>query len=309
MTGTGTELDPYVVDNIADCLTAISESGAYVCLGANIYVKNDPVYREGITSQVNINCTKFYSDSSNIKGIYGLTFKPDFSVASGNAVNVSDSTTIQDINFFSILVSGGGVYFKSPLFNFGTNTIIKNVSVSSFNRFSNTDAYTSSAVAGGKFDTCSIYIKGTNNHTSQGISYSYMGATEMNHCYIYLDNIYFGGGGYPSIPVLKNIKNSTIYADKMTITDVSSSFSNGWFRLLGPDSTHNIVYADINILKISTYWTKFDNYVISDNGITVANIKKCTNPWGIAPSPSGVVQVSYNELKDLNVLLNAGFLP
>ena len=38
MTGTGTELDPYVVDNISDCLTAISESGAYVCLGENKYM-------------------------------------------------------------------------------------------------------------------------------------------------------------------------------------------------------------------------------------------------------------------------------
>jgi hypothetical protein len=308
MTGTGTELDPYVVDNIADCLTAISESGAYVCLGANIHVKNDPIYREGITSQVNINCTKFYSDSSNIKGIYGLTFKPDFSVSTGNVVNVSDSTTIQDINFFSILVSGGGFYTKQPLFNFGTNTIIKNVSVSSFNRFSNTDAYTSNAIAGGKFDTCSIYIRGTNNHTFQGSSHSYMGATEMNHCYIYLDNICFGGGGYRGIPVLANIKNSTIYADKMTITEVSSSFNNGYFRLLDTDSTHNIVYADINILRIQWSSSSFYNDVISDNGITVANIK-CTNPYGKAPTPSGVVQVSYDELKDLNVLMNAGFLP
>lgn len=94
----------------------------------------------------------------------------------------------------------------------------------------------------------------------------------------------------------------------MTITEVSSSFSNGYFRLLGPDSTHNIVYVDINILKIFSYWSRFDNYVITDNGITVANIK-CTNPRGVAPAPSGVVQVSYDELKDLNVLLNAGFLP
>lgn len=308
MTGTGTELDPYVVDNIADCLTAISESGVYVCLGANIYVKNDPVYREGITSQVNINCTKFYSDSINIKGIYSLTFKPDFSVSTGHVVSVSDSTTIQDINFFSILVSGGGVYTKRPLFNFGTNTIIKNVSVSSFNRFSDTAAYTSNAIAGGKFDTCSIYIKGTNNHTSQSSSNSYIGATEMNHCYIYLDNIYFGGGGYRGIPVLANIKNSTIYADKMTITEVGSSFNNGNFQLLDTDSTHNIVYADINILQIQWASYNFYNYVISDNGITVANIK-CTNPYGKAPTPSGVVQVSYDELKDLNVLMNAGFLP
>ena len=308
MTGTGTELDPYVVDNLSDCLTAIAESGVYVCLGSDIHVKNDPIYREGITSQVNINCTKFYSDSSNIKGIYGLTFKPDFSVSTGNVVNVSDSTTIQDINFFSILVSGGGNYFKQPLFKFGTNTIIKNVSVSSFNRFSNTDAYTSNAVAGGKFDTCSIYIKGTNNHTSQGISYSYMGATEMNHCYIYLDNICFGGGGYRNIPVLANIKNSTVYASKMVITNVGSSFNNGSFQLLDTSSTHNIVYADINILSIQWADYNFTNYVIYDNGITVANIK-CTNPYGKSPTPQGVVQVSYDELKDLNVLLNAGFLP
>ena len=135
-----------------------------------------------------------------------------------------------------------------------------------------------------------------------------MGATEMNHCYIYLDNICFGGGGYRGIPVLANIKNSTIYADKMTITDVSSSFNNGDFHLLDTDSTHNIVYADINILRIQWSSSSFYNDVISDNGITVANIK-CTNPYGKAPTPSGVVQVSYDELKDLNVLMNAGFLP
>lgn len=309
MTGTGTELDPYVVDNLSDCITAIAESGAYVCLGANIYVKNDPVYSEGITSQVDINCTKFYSDSSNIKGIYGLTFNPDFSVSTGYVVNVSDSTTIQDINFFSILVSGGGDRLKDPLFNFGTNTIIKNVSVSAFNRFSSTHAYTSSVVSGGKFDTCSIYIKGTDNYIDrENSATSYMGATEMNHCYIYLDNIYFGGGGYTNYPVLANIKNSTVYADKMTITRISSSYTNGGFRLLSTDSTHNIVYADINILKIQWTSANFTNYVIYDNGITVANIK-CTNPYGKAPTPQGVVQVSYDELKDLNVLLNAGFLP
>ena len=59
VTGSGTQQDPYMVTTIGEVLEKVAESGKYVCLANNIYVKEDPDYKLGSAVPIIINCTKF----------------------------------------------------------------------------------------------------------------------------------------------------------------------------------------------------------------------------------------------------------
>ena len=306
MTGTGTENDPYVVYSFQELLDKVQEQDCYVKLGADIHIKDDPVYREGLSGNINITCSKLYSDSSNIKSIYGLLFRPNFSNSNSYCVSVSNTTTIQYINFLSILVDGGGPYILD-LFRFGSNTIIKNVAVSALNRLSNYSC-SSCPILGGLFDTCSIYIKTVCTSFQRSGRDGYLQAAEMNHCYIYIDGLRFQLNG--RVPMLRNVKNSTVYGNDID-TYVDSSFNNGEFVFLDSSgsypSTHNLVYLNA---YIRPQWASYNynNVIIRDSGITVACLD-VTNIYGKAPSPVGVVQLTLDQLKDEESLVNSGFLP
>ena len=59
MTGTGTQTDPYIVDNWADLVTALGTSGAYVSFpeGGGVISMND-IAPEGLSSQITVSCAE-----------------------------------------------------------------------------------------------------------------------------------------------------------------------------------------------------------------------------------------------------------
>ena len=70
MTGTGTQADPYIVDNWADFLTAAGTSGAYVEFAENTVIDMDTNYSEGISSTITINCASIDGKNSQINNLY-----------------------------------------------------------------------------------------------------------------------------------------------------------------------------------------------------------------------------------------------
>lgn len=100
MTGTGTQNDPYIVDNTADFLEAVAQSDVYVQLGSDIDAAADGYeYISSVTANaVSVNGNGF--------AIRNATFQPGgseacFSVGNANSV-------WQDISFFDCAVKPSG---------------------------------------------------------------------------------------------------------------------------------------------------------------------------------------------------------
>lgn len=74
-TGTGTEQDPYLVDNLTDFLTCIAISGAYVKVISDIDAADDESYTGLLTSKIQVNCRKLYADTE--KKITGIVIQDE----------------------------------------------------------------------------------------------------------------------------------------------------------------------------------------------------------------------------------------
>lgn len=70
MTGTGTQVDPYIVDNWSDFVTAVGTTNAYVELAENTVIDMDDVAPTGISSIININCLQIDGKGGEIRGLF-----------------------------------------------------------------------------------------------------------------------------------------------------------------------------------------------------------------------------------------------
>lgn len=108
MTGTGTQNDPYIVDNTADFLEAVAQSGAYVQLGSDIDVAADGYEYIGA---VTVNAI---SINGNGFAIRNATFQPG---SSSRCFTVGDASSVwRDISFLDCAVKPSDV---SVIFIYG----------------------------------------------------------------------------------------------------------------------------------------------------------------------------------------------
>ena len=70
MTGTGTQADPYIVDNWADFVTAAGTSGAYVRFADGTVIDLDVDHSEGFSSDITIRCTEIDGNGGEIRGLF-----------------------------------------------------------------------------------------------------------------------------------------------------------------------------------------------------------------------------------------------
>lgn len=111
MTGTGTQNDPYIVDNTADFLEAVAQSGAYVQLGSDIDVAADGYEYIGSVEANTL------SVNGNGFAIRNATFQPG---SSGRCFTVGQANSVwRDISFLDCAVkpSGTDVVFISGNLN------------------------------------------------------------------------------------------------------------------------------------------------------------------------------------------------
>lgn len=85
MTGTGTQADPYIVDNWTDFVTAVGTSDAYVEFVENTVIEMNEVARTGIGSAINIQCTQLDGKNSTIRNLY-LTDNANLYFQKANAI-------------------------------------------------------------------------------------------------------------------------------------------------------------------------------------------------------------------------------
>lgn len=123
MTGTGTQADPYIVDNWTDFVTALKTDTAYIRLSADIDMNE--TYPQGISSTISVTA---YSVNGNGFGIYNLRAKSRlFSTTNNNRCYFSNIDFLKLINdsgefwygHFSFQncrftgVLNGGIFFDS----------------------------------------------------------------------------------------------------------------------------------------------------------------------------------------------------
>lgn len=70
MTGTGTQADPYIVENWADFVTAAGTSGAYVRFADSTVIDLDVDHSEGFSSDITIRCTEIDGNGGEIRGLF-----------------------------------------------------------------------------------------------------------------------------------------------------------------------------------------------------------------------------------------------
>ena len=100
MTGTGTQNDPYIVDNTADFLEAVSQSGVYVQLGSDIDVAADGYEYIGT---VTVNALYL---NGNGFAIRNATFQPG---SSGSCFSAGNANGVwRDISFLDCAVKPSG---------------------------------------------------------------------------------------------------------------------------------------------------------------------------------------------------------
>lgn len=80
-TGTGTEQDPYLVDNLTDFLTCIAISDAYVKVIDDIDASNDENYDIELDSYISFRCTECYADEP--KTIRGIVVRSIYFIQTG----------------------------------------------------------------------------------------------------------------------------------------------------------------------------------------------------------------------------------
>lgn len=98
MTGTGTQADPFAVDNFADFLIAASTAGAYVKIANDIDVAADDVYKNGMTSPIVVSCAHLYAyEKAIISGVI---------VEDVALINVQNNAEIENIDFLNCLQRG-----------------------------------------------------------------------------------------------------------------------------------------------------------------------------------------------------------
>ena len=106
MTGTGTQADPYIVDNWPDFVTAIGTSGAYVTFPdtPGVIDLND-VAPEGVTSKITTNCVSIDGKGWSIRNLYSKGAHDVFEIYGNNL-------TIDALHFLNLYVDfqGGSNY-------------------------------------------------------------------------------------------------------------------------------------------------------------------------------------------------------
>lgn len=86
MTGTGTQVDPYIVGTLADFIMAAGTSGAYVELQNDINVALDPVYKHGLSAPISISCADLDGNGHRIYSAK-ITAAAAVVMAAGTAVH------------------------------------------------------------------------------------------------------------------------------------------------------------------------------------------------------------------------------
>lgn len=309
ITGTGTEQDPYIVTTIGEVLEKCAETGAYVCLANDIYVKEDPDYREGISTPFVINCTKFYSENTGTgyKNIYG--FRCDGYTAV-HTIQAGANTLVDHIGFLSFFTDKNGInsYNDGNFYDIYCDST-SNFTNCSFSMFIARGVYgaASPIIYGGNFTECSFYIKCNKIDIPSGVSmtgYGIISPTKILNSYICLKDIYIESLNANTDEVIKNVDNSTINVQNLNFKGIYGHYSSNSLTLV-KDSSNVICYMDI----FYTSNSDFSGFTFSTTSSALCvNFLPGSATRSVTYTNNGSFYATKEQMQDRQFLLDNGFI-
>ena len=309
ITGTGTEQDPYIVTTIGEVLEKCAETGAYVCLANDIYVKEDLDYREGISTPFVINCTKFYSENTGTgyKNIYG--FRCDGYTAV-HTIQAGANTLVDHIGFLSFFTDKNGInsYNDGNFYDIYCDST-SNFTNCSFSMFIARGVYgaVSPIIYGGNFTECSFYIKCNKIDIPSGVSmpgHGIISPTKILNSYICLKDIYIESLNANTDEVIKNVDNSTINVQNLNFKGIYGHYSNNSLTLV-KDSSNVICYMDI----FYTSNSDFSGFTFSTTSSALCvNFLPGSATRSVTYTNNGSFYATKEQMQDRQFLLDNGFI-
>lgn len=309
ITGTGTEQDPYIVTTIGEVLEKCAEANAYVCLANDIYVKEDPEYKDGVSTPFTINCAKFYSENTGTgyKNIYG--FRCDGYTAV-HTIQVGANTLVDHIGFLSFFTDKNSINFHNDgnfydIYCDSTSNFIN----CSFSMFISRGVYgaMSPIIYGGNFTECSFYIRCNKINLPTGVwiqCYGIISPTRISNSYIYLKDIYIQSLNANTDEVIKNVYNSTINVQNLNFIGIYGFYSTNSLTLL-KDSSNVICYMDI----FYTDNTDFSGFTFSTTSSALCvNFLPGSATRGVTYTNNGSFYATKEQMQDRQFLLDNGFI-
>lgn len=309
ITGTGTEQDPYIVTTIGEVLEKCAETGAYVCLANDIYVKEDLDYREGISTPFVINCTKFYSENTGTgyKNIYG--FRCDGYTAV-HTIQAGANTLVDHIGFLSFFTDKNGInsYNDGNFYDIYCDST-SNFTNCSFSMFIARGVYgaVSPIIYGGNFTECSFYIKCNKIDIPSGVSmtgHGIISPTKILNSYICLKDIYIESLNANTDEVIKNVDNSTINVQNLNFKGIYGHYSSNSLTLV-KDSSNVICYMDI----FYTSNSDFSGFTFSTTSSALCvNFLPGSATRSVTYTNNGSFYATKEQMQDRQFLLDNGFI-
>ena len=308
MTGTGTELDPYVVYCYADLMEKVQESGVYIKIGADIGDLADESDADWICD-MRWSCAKVYSDNPHGVKLRNITIRQN-NIA---LFNIVKSCILENIHFENIIVTYSSSE-KTLILNDDCPLIIKQCSFhfTHDGRPGNVTIFSSRSRATLSLSSCEVtyniinytstdgplYIHKINE--SSGVSYITINDVRYNINVPFVDWVFWFQGPYYS------------YESHITITNAyilgKSATAFAWFD--------DIPSAENSSLKQQCCYAAWESPsielpVCSKDTSTTHYITRCFFDKTLITSPPtdtvlaktpGILALSTEQCKDINVL-------
>ena len=332
ITGTGTEVDPYLVTKTSEFLTCIQVPDAYVKLINDIYCMYDGDYKNGITYTPVISCRKLYSDFGNT--IYGLK-------VTSTSFLIFDSTqgygvTVENVNFLSCVITKTAIRYATIGTNAITDTDVPNASLSNckfslvqkcgsarnttfignWNGESSYSSYMSKAYI--TIENCSFYCQFVGDNSSYDSSYQsttyppVVSATNINACYFYLlnMNIRIRHDDATYTYIFKNTINSTIVLDAMVYYHGSNT-NNSVFISCVDSTCYSNVIVTLNCtcnIDLGSYKNSSAFYYWAESMSLVHNEVNMVG-FGTVEKQASIIYSTLDQLKNQQYLISTGLVP
>lgn len=283
MTGTGTQNDPYIVDNTADFIEAVEQSDAYVQLGSDIDVAADGYEYIG---SVTVNALSL---NGNGFAIRNATFQPG---SVGSCISCNNANSVcRDISFLDCSVkpsttSAAFIYGNQNSF-IGMKLSLQVQSLSRFYIFNRANASNCAAdiTMNGGTICISFYAQSLSNST-----FFIRGSYTM-------DRIIMGSKGSNNVQVqnVGFVFDGSLAPGSYSLGDYTSFV--GCYFAIADSAT---LPADNNLyLSLGKYDTSGQNVVFSVGSVVSESVN----------TPTGFPRLTTAQMQDAAYLQSIGWLP
>ena len=274
MTGTGTQNDPYIIENYSDLLNITEGSTKYYKLGVDIDVSQ---YRSPNDAPINLKAAEFDGDGHTISNFFRRENSSD-NVNSMFSQNISTPTVVKNLNITGAYLAGGKTSLVYPLYN---NSTIRNCRISA--KIVDTGS-AFSFMQFKSFQDCEILLEGQCNILKP------LSSTNIEGCLIKYDMI------------CNQLNATTTFGTSNLLCGIRGRIKNlgtsGEIRLTST-STNSYYAIDIN--------TATAVYISNVSGVNFYDSEVMAGVADVMPVKTGLYALTTEQCKNAEYLQEIGF--